>query len=252
METKVEGIVVRELRFKETSKILTIYTNKYGKISAMARGAYNPKSSLIASTQSFSYNEYSLYKGRNFYYINQADVIDSFYSIREDINRMMYGSYLLELINLSTVEEDRNEKLFFLLLKGLSILSKTKKSFLKLILSYELKYISFLGYRPSLDRCIVCNREDFKKIKFSINKGGIICPSCQSIEPYCEYMDFDMYKAMKMLLYTPLDQVFAINISGDTMFKLHEIMVKYILNKIERKQFNSLKMLGSMEKNGGV
>lgn len=252
METKVEGVVIKEFRFKETSKILTIYTDKCGKISVMARGAYNPKSPLIANTQCFSYNEYNIYKGRNLYYINQADIIDSFYPIREDITRMMYGSYILELINLSTVEEDKNERLFILLVKGLNILSQIKKDYLKLILSYELKYISFLGYRPSLDKCIICNRRDFKEIKFSIDKGGIICPNCQSIEPYCEYMNIDMYKAMRALLYTPLDKIFSINISKNTMFKLHRIMVKYILNKIDRKQFNSLNMLNSMEKSGGI
>ena len=103
MQTRTEGIVIKELRFKETSKILTLYTKDYGKIHAMARGAYKPKSQLIANTQPFSYNEYYLFKGRNFYYINQADIIDSFYDIRENISRVMYGSYLLELIELSTL-----------------------------------------------------------------------------------------------------------------------------------------------------
>ncbi len=114
MLTKTEGIVLKEFRFRETSKILTIYTLKHGKIQAMARGgAYRPKSQLIANTQAFSYNEYQLYKGRNFYYINQGDIIDSFYSIRENINRLMYGSYLLELTDLSIMEEEPNEKYFF-------------------------------------------------------------------------------------------------------------------------------------------
>ena len=252
MQTKTEGIVIKELRFKETSKILTIYTKDYGKIHAMARGAYKPKSQLIANTQSFSHNEYHFFKGRNFYYINQADIIDSFYSIRENINRVMYGSYLLELIELSTLEEDKNEKLFLLLQKGLTVLSKLDEDFLKFILSYELKYISFLGYRPSLDRCVACNRKSFKNLKFSIDRGGIVCPRCFSTEPYCEYMDITMYKAMKSLLYTPLDKVYSIKVPKDTTFKLHEIMVKYILTKIERNRFNSLNMLKSMKNNGGV
>ena len=95
---RTEGIVLKEMRYKDTSKILSIYTKKYGKITAMARGAYRPKSKIIANTQLFSYNEYQLYKGRNFYYINQADIIDSFYDIRERIERVVYGQYMLELI----------------------------------------------------------------------------------------------------------------------------------------------------------
>ncbi|MCF6466536.1 DNA repair protein RecO [Clostridium sp. Cult2] len=251
MYTKTEGIVLKEFRFRDTSKILTIFTRRHGKIHSMARGAYRPKSKLIANTQPFSYNDYYLFKGRNFYYINQADIIDSFYSIRENIHRMMYGSYLLELVDLSILEEEENEKLFLLLIKGLKILSKLDKDYNKFILAYELKYISFLGYKPSLDGCVICGRKNFENPKFSIDKGGIICPNCSTIEPYCENMDIYMSKAMKALLYTPLDKLSSIKIPKDTTFKLHEIMVKYILNKIERNQFNSLNILKSMKKNGG-
>ncbi|NLJ78102.1 MAG: DNA repair protein RecO [Tissierellia bacterium] len=252
METRVRGIVTREMRFKETSKILTLYTQDLGRISVMARGAYNPKSDLIANTQIFSHNAYRLHKGRSFYYINQADVVDSFYSIREDMDRMLYGSYMLELINISTVEEDRNEKLYFLLLKGLRVLSDAKEDFLKLIISYELKYISFLGYRPSLNTCILCNERNPKIIGFSIARGGVICSECRGMESHCEFMDIGLWKAMNSLLYTPLDEVFPIDISEDTMFKLHTIMVKYILDRIERKQFNSLSILDAIKRNGGI
>ncbi|MCF6461069.1 DNA repair protein RecO [Clostridium sp. Cult3] len=252
MYTKTEGIVLKELRFKETSKILTIYTERHGKIQAMARGAYRPKSQLIANTQPFSYNEYNLYKGRNLYYINQGDIIDSFYSIRENINRLMYGSYLLELLDLSTMEEEKNEKLFLLLRKGLLVLSKLEKDFLKFILAYELKYISFLGYKPYLEGCVNCGSRDLNQIKFNIDRGGIVCKSCFHVVPYCENMDFNMYKAIKILLYTPLDEVICLKIPKDTTFKLHAIMEKYILNKIDRKGFNSLNMLKSMKNNGGV
>ncbi|MBZ2175724.1 DNA repair protein RecO [Schnuerera sp. xch1] len=251
MYTKTEGIVLKELRFKETSKILTILTKKHGKIHAMARGAYRPKSQLISNTQPFSYNSYYFFKGRNFYYINQADIIDSFYSIRENINRVMYGSYLLELTEVSTLEGEENEKLFLLLKKGLTVLSSLQKDFIKFILAYEIKYISFLGYKPFLEGCVICGNKDLKHFKFSINQGGIVCSNCAPIEPYCENMDFKMHKAIERLLYTSLDRLSTIKIPVDTMFKLHKIMVKYILNKIERNQFNSLNMLESMRNNDG-
>ncbi|QQY80480.1 DNA replication and repair protein RecO [Keratinibaculum paraultunense] len=247
MITKTKGVVLKEFRFRETSKILTLYTLKYGKIQAMARGAYRPKSQLIANTQTFSYNEYQLYKGKNFYYINQGDIIDSFYSIRENIDRLMYGSYLLELMDLSTMEEEQNEKLFFLLLKGLSVLSKLDRGFVRFILAYELKFISFLGYKPLLDRCANCGNKDLNVIKFSIEKGGIICKDCFRQDNFCENMDSNMYKAMKSLLYTPLDEIMCLKIPECIMFKLHAIMEKYILNKIDREKFNSLMMLKSMK-----
>lgn len=247
MQRKIEGIVIKEIRYKDTSKILTIYTRNSGKVSAMAKGAYKAKSKLMAGTQLFSHNEYQLNQGRNFYYVNQADIVESFYSIRENINRMMYGSYILELIDLSTMAEEDNENLFLLLEKGLTVLSKLDEKFLEFILAYELKYISFLGYRPVLDRCTVCSKSNFTKFKFSIGQGGIICSECYFRESYCEYMDLNMYRAMRTLLYKPLDEIHLLEFPKGTTFKLHEIMVKYILDKIDRKRFNSLKMLKTME-----
>lgn len=251
MNIKDEGIVLKELRFKETSKIVTILTKRHGKIKGMARGAYRPKSQLTVNTQPFSYNNYILFKGRNFYYINQADIIESFYTIRENVNRVVYGHYLLELADKSILEGDESYKLFLLLRKGLKILSKLDKSFLKFILAYELKFISFLGYKPLLDSCIICGKEYLHNFKFDIEYGGIICNKCSLVESNCEYMDMAMYQAMKELLYTPLDRIDGINISKKTMFKLHEIMVKYILHKIDRKKFNSLDVLKTLNGQGG-
>ena len=116
---KTEGVVLGEVRFKDTSKILTLYTRKLGKISVMAQGAYRPKSQLIATTQPFSYCEFQLQKGRNFYYISQADLVESFYSIRDNMERIIFGFYILELLEKSTPDEEENEKLFMLLVKGL-------------------------------------------------------------------------------------------------------------------------------------
>ena len=74
---KAEGIVLSELRFKDTSKILNIYTKSMGKIPVMARGAYKANSKLMASTQVFSFNDYVFNKGRTFYYLNQGNIIKS-------------------------------------------------------------------------------------------------------------------------------------------------------------------------------
>lgn len=164
---------------------------------------------------------------------------------------MMYGSYLLELIELSLPEEEENETIFKLLIKGLKVLSNINSDFYKFIISYELKFISFLGYKPELEYCTICRKKGFSDFRFSIDKGGIVCYNCLSKESYSEAMDNRMRKVLLWLLYTPLDELDSINIPKETMFKLHDILVKYILNKIDRKQFNSLKILDSINYNGG-
>ncbi|MBC8590760.1 DNA repair protein RecO [Wansuia hejianensis] len=243
---KTEGIVLSEIRFKETSKILNIYTKKYGKIPVMARGAYKPKSKLIATTQPFSYNEYILHKGRNFYYLNQGVVIDPFYNIRENIKRFAYGFYILELIEKSIPEEEENERLFLLLEKSLRILSNIDEEFLKFIVAFELKYISFLGYRPYIDSCVICNNNHNLNMKFSNSEGGIICSNCFSIDPGGKSIDMLTIKVMKKLLFTPLDSLNSLETPVNILMKLHNILEEYILYNIDRKEFNSLNLLKSI------
>lgn len=251
MLVKTEGIVLKEIRFKDTSKILTIFSKKFGKIHAMAKGAYRPKSQLTGCTQVFTYSEFTFFKGRNFYHINQGDIIDSFYDLRENMNRLMYGSYLLELIEYSIVEES-NEKLFLLLIKGLNVLSKLEKDFLKFVIAFELKYISFLGYRPYLDRCVVCGNRDYNRIKFSYRQGGIMCNRCFQTDPYGKNITRNMNLTLKKLLYSPLDKLDSIKIPKDVMSNLHDIMVKYILISIEKDNFNSLNLIDTIKENGGI
>lgn len=244
---KTEGIVLKEMRYKDTSKILSIYTRNFGKITAMARGAYRPKSKIMANTQPFSYNEYQLYKGKNFYYINQADIIDSFYSIREKIERVVYGQYMLELIEKSMEEEQENPKIFMLLLKGLNLLSVMNEDFLKFITAYELKFISFLGYRPFLDNCVICGNKDIRNIRYSPKEGGIICYNCFSFDPSSIYLDEKLYRGIKELLYIPLDKINKVQLPVDCVQKIHNVTVQHILYNIDRNKLNTLNFIKTLE-----
>ncbi|HZK32927.1 MAG TPA: DNA repair protein RecO [Tissierellaceae bacterium] len=243
---RTEGIVLKEIRYKDTSKIIKVYTKEYGRISIMARGAYRPKSKIMANTQPFSYNEYNLHKGRNFFYLNQGNLLNSFYCIREKMERVAYGCYMLELIEKSLPEEQEHEKIFLLLKKGLMVLEKLDKDFIKFIISYELKFISFLGYKPYLKACVLCENNNMKSIKFSIENGGIICSNCFKKSPFSFAIDEETYKAMNEFLYTTLDKTYKIDLPYNSLYKLHEILVEYILYNIDRKKFNTLNLMSSL------
>lgn len=252
MLVKSKGIVLREVRFEDTNKILTIFSYEYGKINAISRGVLRPRSPLLASSQIFSYSDYTFFKGKNFYHVNQGDIIDSFYDIRKDLNRFLYASYLLELVESSIVEEEPNERLFLLLLKGLSILSKLNSGYLKFLIAFEVKYISFIGYRPCLDRCVLCGNDTMDKINFSFRHGGIICNNCLNMDKYSYPFDIDMLKYLQLLLFNSLDDLNNLKIPEDKMFKLQSIMVKYILTCLEKTKFNTLEYINGINNNGGI
>jgi DNA repair protein RecO (recombination protein O) len=244
MMIKTEGIVLGEMKFKDSSKIITLYTKKLGKIPVLAQGVYRPKSQLLAATQSFSLSEFCLKKGKNFYYIIQADLIDSFYSIRENIERLAYGFYLLELVEKATPDEEENQKLFLLLEKGLLSLANMDKDFVRFIAAYELKFISFIGYRPYLDNCVVCNSDiGNDNIKFSIVLGGVLCSNCLSSDFSSKPINHEIIDCLNILMYTALDELYKVNILKEVLNRLHKLLVEYILFNIEVQEFKSLNLI---------
>lgn len=246
---KTEGIVLSEIRFKDTSKILNIYTKDLGKIPVMAKGAYKANSKLMGSTQVFSYNEYILKKGQTFYYLNQGNIIEPFYSMRENIERFVYGSYVLELIEKSSPDEEENLTLFLLLEKSLKVLSELNDGFLKFIVAFQLKFVSFIGYKPHLNTCVSCNTIPKGDMRWSNREGGIICGSCFSSDMGSIYINNDIYKAMVELLYIPFEELESIHISLETLKTLQTLLERYILYNIDRKEFNSFKMIDVLLEN---
>lgn len=244
---KTEGIVLNEMKFRETSKIVTIYTKSLGKISVMANGAYNPKSKLIALTQTFGHNEYHLRRGKSFYYINEGDVVNSFYNIREDFNKVLYGYYILELLEKSVPVEQENQQIFQLLKKALLVLSDLEEGFLQFIIGYEVKYISFLGYRPYIDGCVYCGKKKTSMAKFSIERGGILCEDCFGQDRYSRKISKKAYDVICQALYLPLEALKDIEADKETLIMAHDILVKYILDKIDRDKINSLEILETID-----
>lgn len=239
---KLEGIVIKEMKYKDNSKILTVFTREEGKVTVMAKGACNPKSRLISNTELFFHNSYQLYRGKTFYYINDTDTINSFYSIREDMDRLMYGSYFLELVDLGLIEGGKNERIFDLVLRGLDLLSGLDEDFINFVLAYELKFISFLGYRPNLRACTSCDKKESDSWYFSTDEGGIICRDCLYRDRYAKSISREERDYLLELLFSPLDKLDHIKKTREMSFKLHKFMVKYILDKLDRRRFKSLEM----------
>lgn len=247
MLLKTEGLVLRQTKYDEWDKILTIFTRDKGKIQAIAKGARRPKGSLVASTQVFSHSDFLLYQGRNLYHVNQADIINSFFSLRDDLYKLAYGTYIIELVDTASIEGVENIKLFDLSVKTLKVLSGLNKDYKKLLAAYELKYITFIGYRPQISRCVICNGELSNKIKFGYQQGGAICENCSYQELGGIIVSKDILMKMKELLFIHLDKIHELDISANDINIIEKIISNYIMNHIEKTNFKSLEFLKNIE-----
>jgi len=181
---RTQGIVLRYTNFKEADRMLTVFSPDRGKMQVLARGCRKPRSRLLAASQLFCYADYIFVKSKEIYIITQADVKDSFYDIRNDMERLTYGTYILALTEEAVNYEEGNFRLFYMLLQILAYLAYGEINPEDVAHVFELKLIDLLGYRPALDRCIACGsgleQMNSNKLYFSTSQGGIVCNNCHS------------------------------------------------------------------------
>lgn len=155
---KVKGIVIKEVAYQDNDKIITILTDNLGKISCMARGAKKIKSPILANSQYLVYSEFVLYKGSKFYYVNSADVINTFYKLRTDFDKLQVIFDLTKMIYNFTDENQDTSSVLKLFLNTVYILEKMDKSNKIIIAIFKIKLFSILGFAPRMENCSTCGK----------------------------------------------------------------------------------------------
>ena len=177
----VTGIVTRCVDYKDNDRILTIFTRERGRIDAKARGCRRAKSPLLPACQPFVFGEFQLFSAKgDQYLIDQCDMRESFYGIREDIQRLCAGTCMLSLAQTAIQPEEPNERLFSLLYYGLSFLCYGQASPLDLTLCFILRYLDAIGFCPAITQCASCAKDlrREKEMRFSPAAGGAVCQTC--------------------------------------------------------------------------
>jgi DNA repair protein RecO (recombination protein O) len=175
---RVEAVVLRHSDFGEADRLLTLFTRELGKVRTVAKGVRKIRSRKAGHLEPFTHTNLLLARGRNLYIITQAETINAFLPIRENLSLIGYASYVLELLDRFTYEEDENRALYDLLKNTLARLCEIEDSLL-VVRYYEIRLLDHLGYRPELVTCLECGAEIQPADQFfSASRGGVFCPSC--------------------------------------------------------------------------
>ena len=111
--------------------------------------------------------------------VTQADTVDAYLPLRENLILTSQASYVLELLDRFTyVDDTENPSTFRLLTDTLARLASQDDPWL-VIRYYEMRLLDYLGFRPQLINCVNCGREIKAEDQFfSFRAGGVICPRC--------------------------------------------------------------------------
>jgi DNA repair protein RecO (recombination protein O) len=181
---KTDGIVLGGLRLTGADKLITIMTRDLGKIVGAAAGVRRLKNRFGGALEPFSYCRLVLFRKRAdlLFRINQADILHSFQSIRENLEQVELASWVANLIKDFTAEEIQNPGLFMHLLGSLEAIEKGGNPGL-LPAYFELRLLKHVGYHPRLDQCIKCEGPVEKgDCRFQPSAGGVVCDRCKGNE----------------------------------------------------------------------
>lgn len=241
-EIKTKGIVVSEMPIGENDKRLVMITKDKGKITAFARGARKTNSMLLAGSQLFSYGEYVLYKGKSSSYnMKQVQLIETFHSLRSDIDILAYSLYVLEFCEYITQENVPNNRLMKLMLKTLQVLVKGVMDYDLTMRIFELKAMSYIGYTPYVSGCVNCGKVEDNDY-FSTNLGGVVCKSCSAGEKSLVDINSSTIYTMQYILATPIDKLYSFKVNTTIIKELKAIMARFIAYHLNHK-FKALDFL---------
>lgn len=169
------GIVLRTIRLGEADKIVTIVTEGRGKVRAVAKGVRKTKSRFGGRLEPLSHVSLQLYEGRNLDTVTQAETIDHFRAIREDLERLGQATTMLEVIDALVQEGEDDPRLYQMLVGALRTLEAAPSPLV--VPAFFWKLLAHVGFRPMLDECVSCGATD-KLVAFDLAEGGALCRSC--------------------------------------------------------------------------
>lgn len=177
MAEKDLGLVLRRYNFRETSVIISLYTQRFGKIRGILKGFYTSKREFSSSLDLFSLNEFIFYpKKSEIWLISYADLFLDYPFLRENLAKAKTAGVFIQLIDKIMQLWDNNPYIFNLVINCLSALEQQREQ--KILCIFIIKLLTYSGFKPEFNHCIACKCLLDDKMFFSASKGGLLCHRC--------------------------------------------------------------------------
>ena len=240
MFQNTKALVLREVRYKESDRILTLLSDTGGKMTVKARGALRKGSRMSAATQQLCYADMTLFFNRGKWTVNEAAVIEDFAGLQKELSAFALGSYFAECIDAIAVEDQPDTALLQLGLNSLFALSREMYDRERIKAAFELRLMALAGYTPDLSCCCVCGKTEPERPYLSLARGRICCGECRdgSFDAPVR-LGGDSLDAMRYILSAPAKKLFSFSADKDTLRELSNAAENYLLRQTER-QFASL------------
>ena len=236
---RTQAIILSRRDFGESDRLLTLFTPARGKLRAIAKGARKPSAKVSGHVELFARSDCLIHKGRNLDILTQAQLLDAYLGLREDLGRGAYANYAAELLDRFTAdEEEAGGELFTLLHQTLTRIADSADPRLAARF-FELQLLDLAGFRPELGECVI-SREALKPEPqfFSHEEGGVVGRAAAlQVASRLQEIDFNTLKLLRHLQRSAdaWERVNSLRITAGQHNRAEAIMLGYITHLLERK-----------------
>lgn len=220
---EVDGFVLSEIPYGESSKIINVLTREYGVIGIMCKGAKSLKNRYRVPTMKLSYSHFNImYKENKLSTLVSADVINPFKLVKSDILLVSFLAYLTELTSQVVKQSNDIENIYDDFIKTIL---KLEDGLDPIVLTniLEIKYLEYLGVLFNLDECVICGNKN-NIATFDADKGGYICINCLTNEII---VDKKVIKMIRIYYYVNIDSIKEIKVDDVTKNTINKYLDLY-------------------------
>lgn len=221
---KLRGIVLREQAKGESNKQIVLLAQGVGRVLLSARGARRAKSKLLAATQLFCYADFVVYEGKGFYSVTQAELKNSFYGLRLDMDKFSEGMYLAELTERSCPAGMEQDAVLELLYYAFLVMDRGILPPKLISRIFELKLLQLNGLFAS-DVCHICG-EGEGTLYFDGRMGAFYCEKHRTEDSI--FVQDAVRRAVRFVLERESRTAFGFQLSAEALEQLTFILRKYM------------------------
>lgn len=181
-----DAVVLHSMDYGDTSKIVTLYTKKYGKIKVIAKGVRSQKNKFGSSLEPMTISSVVLYKKehRDLHLLSKSEIATPLNRIQKDSDRMFTALALVELVNMIMHDEEENDVIFTFLTEALPVIDETSKNQINVLVSFMLKMFDQFGIGINLNNCASCKKNlqgaDVSSASLRVSDGTFLCSDCSA------------------------------------------------------------------------
>ena len=233
MFIKTEAIVLREVEYNDAGKLLDLLTRDRGLLTVKAKGVRKGNSTIKSACQLLTLSEFTLVEYRGKLSVQEAQPLEQFLPLREDLELLALGSYFAQAAGAVAQEDAPSPEILSLLCNSLYALGSLKKPQALVKAAFELRLACLAGFSPDLSSCSVCGAE--APDRFDLSQGSLSCAGCRVQDSGIRMpLSTEMLMAMRYIVWCDAKRLFSFRLDAQTLQELSSLTEAYLMTQLEQ------------------